>query len=115
MSSASVSTIALWIDGREVEATGGRCGEVTDSATGKVVKLVPFGSVDDVNVAVASSLSSWTAWSLTPPLQRARVLMRARDLLDQRKEELAKIITLKHGKTLADAVGSVQRGTFYTL
>ena len=110
MSSASVSTIALWIDGREVEATGGRCGEVTDSATGKVVKLVPFGSVDDVNVAVASSLSSWTAWSLTPPLQRARVLMRARDLLDQRKEELAKIITLEHGKTLADAVGSVQRG-----
>ena len=110
MSSASVSTIALWIDGREVEATGGRCGEVTDSATGEVVKLVPFGSVDDVNVAVASSLSSWTAWSLTPPLQRARVLMRARDLLDQRKEELAEIITLEHGKTLADAVGSVQRG-----
>ena len=110
MSSASVLTIALWIDGREVEATGGRCGEVTDSATGEVVKLVPFGSVDDVNVAVASSLSSWTAWSLTPPLQRARVLMRARDLLDQRKEELAKIITLEHGKTLADAVGSVQRG-----
>jgi len=110
MSSASVSKIALWIDGREVEATGGRCGEVTDSATGEVVKLVPFGSVDDVNVAVASSLSSWTAWSLTPPLQRARVLMRARDLLDQRKEELAKIITLEHGKTLADAVGSVQRG-----
>ena len=110
MSSASVSTIALWIDGREVEATGGRCGEVTDSATGEVVKLVPFGSVDDVNVAVASALSSWTAWSLTPPLQRARVLMRARDLLDQRKEELAKIITLEHGKTLADAVGSVQRG-----
>ena len=50
------------------------------------------------------------AWSATPPLRRARVLMKFRDLLDRHRKDLARIVTQEHGKTLADAEGSVTRG-----
>ena len=106
----SVSTVSLWVNGRETASLGSRHGQVTNSATGEVVRFVPFATAEDVALAVEAARAAWPAWRSTSPLRRARILMRARELLDQSKEELAQLITVEHGKTLPDALGSTQRG-----
>ena len=107
---AARATVPFWIGGRETAAEGSRHGQVTNSATGETVQVVPFATAADVDRAVQTARAAWPGWRDTTPLRRARVLMRARDLVEQKKEELARIITVEHGKTLPDAMGEVQRG-----
>jgi malonate-semialdehyde dehydrogenase (acetylating) / methylmalonate-semialdehyde dehydrogenase len=98
------SALPLWIGGEERAATSGRAGDVFDPSTGEVIRRVGFASRDDVGRAVAAAKAD------TPPLRRARVLMRFRELLEARRGELAALVSQEHGKTLPDAGGSVQRG-----
>ena len=63
----------------------------------------------DVDGAVARRGGRCPDWRATPPLRRARILMRFRELMDAHQKDLAKIITQEHGKTLADAEGSRSR------
>ena len=106
----AVPTVPCWVNGRPAAPAGGREGLVTDSATGRTVRTVPFAAPDDVDAAVQGARAAFPAWRDTTPLRRARVLMRFRDLLERRKGEMARVITEEHGKTLDDAAGSVQRG-----
>ena len=106
----AVSTVPFWIDGKHHSALGSREGIVTNSATGQVVRTVPFANDADIDLAVASARAAFPAWRATTPLRRARILMRFRDLLERRTPDLAALITEEHGKTLPDAAGSVQRG-----
>jgi malonate-semialdehyde dehydrogenase (acetylating)/methylmalonate-semialdehyde dehydrogenase len=71
---------------------------------------VPFANAADVDAAVRSAEAAFGAWRTAPPLRRARVLMRFRELMEAHKKDLAKIVTQEHGKTLADAEGSITRG-----
>src|SRR5262249_54835150 len=91
--------------------TSSRTGDVFDPATGEVAARVAFASGEDVGMAVAAAAKAFPAWAATPPLRRARVLFRFKDLLDQHAAELAAIVTRGHGKGLSDAKGSVMRGT----
>src|SRR5688572_1872324 len=106
----AVQTVPLWVNGRAVRASSTRSGSVTNPASGEVVREVPFCNDADVGAAVAAAKAAFPAWRDTPPLRRARVLMRYRELIDTHRDELARLITEEHGKTLADAGGSVQRG-----
>ena len=106
----AIDTIALWVNGRKQPATSSRSGNVTNPATGEVVRQVPFCNEADIASAVAAAKAAFPAWRDTPPLRRARILMRYRELIEAHRDELAKLITEEHGKTLADAGGSVQRG-----
>ncbi len=106
----TASTVSFWINGRHAPATGSRHGTVTNSATGAVIRTVPFADDADVDAAVASARAAFPAWRATTPLRRARILMRFRELLERRTGDLAAAITEEHGKTLSDAAGSVQRG-----
>jgi malonate-semialdehyde dehydrogenase (acetylating)/methylmalonate-semialdehyde dehydrogenase len=110
MDLTTLERLPLWIGGRAVPARTTRYGEVTNPATGEVVRHVPFANAADVDAAVKSAADALPAWRSTPSLRRARVLMRFRELLDAHKKDLAKIVTQEHGKTLADAEGSVTRG-----
>ena len=103
-------TVPLWVNGRRTPATSPRSGDVTNPATGAVVRRVPFCDDADIGAAVAAAKAAFPAWRKTPSLRRARILMRYRELLEKHREELAGIITEEHGKTLVDAAGSVQRG-----
>ena len=78
----STNTVPFWINGREASGSGSRIGEVTNSATGEVVKHVPFASPADVDTAVKAAREAWPEWRDTTPLRRARVLMAVRDLVD---------------------------------
>jgi malonate-semialdehyde dehydrogenase (acetylating)/methylmalonate-semialdehyde dehydrogenase len=93
-----------------VRSASRRSGEVFNPATGEMIRRVPFATSDEVSAAVSAAQAAFPAWRDTPPLRRARILMRFRELLEVHREELAQLICEEHGKTLPDAAGSVQRG-----
>ena len=107
---STASTVSFWINGEHAPAAGSRHGTVTNPATGAVIRTVPFADDTDVDAAVESARAAFPAWRATTPLRRARILMRFRDLLERRTDDVAAAITEEHGKTLPDATGSVQRG-----
>ena len=110
MDLTTLERLPLWIDGRAVPAQTKRYGEVTNPATGEVIRHVPLGNAQDVDAAVGAASAALPAWRASPPLRRARILMRFRELMDAHKKSLAAIVTEEHGKTLADAEGSITRG-----
>jgi malonate-semialdehyde dehydrogenase (acetylating)/methylmalonate-semialdehyde dehydrogenase len=104
-----LETVPVWINGKPV-APGGRFGEVYNPATGQVTKRVVFADANLVDSAVKAAAAAFPEWRDTPPLRRARVLQKFLELLQKNQKQLAEIITEEHGKTLPDAMGSVQRG-----
>ena len=104
-----LDSVPVWIDGKAV-APSGRSGEIYNPATGQVTKRVPLCDASVIDAAVKSAAAAFPAWRDTPPLRRARVMQEFLNLLKQHQKELAKLVTEEHGKTLPDAMGSVQRG-----
>jgi len=102
--------IGHFIDGKLVPGNAGRQGDVCDPATGRVARRVVFADRSEVESAVAAAAAAFPAWAATPPLRRARVLFRFKQLLDVHAGELAALVTAEHGKVLSDAQGSVTRG-----
>jgi len=96
--------------GGELVAPEGRLAEVFDPASGEVTAQVALADTALVDRAVVAAARAFPAWSQTPPLRRARVLMRFRELLEQNRGPLAAAITREHGKVLSDADGEVTRG-----
>ncbi len=110
MDLSTLERLPMWVGGHPHSPTTTRYGEVTNPATGEVIRHVPYGNAADVDAAVQSAAAAFPGWAASPPLRRARALMRFRDLLDRHRKDLARIVTQEHGKTLADAEGSVVRG-----
>ena len=107
---AGAKVLHHFMDGARVPGEGRRFGEVYDPARGVVSARVPFATAREVDRAVRSAKGVGAGWSATPPAQRARLLFRFHALLDAHRDELARIVSAEHGKTLDDARGSVQRG-----
>lgn len=108
--SNAVETVALWVNGRKATSSSTLAAVVTNPATGTVVRQVPLCNERDIDSAVKAAQGAFPAWRDTPPIRRARILMRYRELIDGHRQELIQLITEEHGKTLEDAAGSVQRG-----
>ena len=104
-----LQTVPAWINGKAV-ALSGRSGEVYNPATGQVTKKVAFADAKLVDAAVKAAAAAFPAWRDTPPLRRARVMQKFLQLLQTNHQQLGKIVSEEHGKTLEDAMGSVQRG-----
>ncbi|MFN8158353.1 MAG: CoA-acylating methylmalonate-semialdehyde dehydrogenase [Candidatus Nanopelagicales bacterium] len=102
--------ISHWIDGKPYGAVAERTGEVHDPATGAVTGRVDFATVEVMDEAVAAAKAAFAEWGRTSLTKRATILFAFRELLNERKEELAAIITAEHGKVLSDALGEVTRG-----
>jgi len=83
---------------------------VHNPATGEVIARVPFCTSEEIEATVRAADDAWRSWRQVPAVVRARYLFRYRDLLERHKDELARLITREHGKTLDDARGSIQRG-----
>ncbi|TDD52497.1 CoA-acylating methylmalonate-semialdehyde dehydrogenase [Saccharopolyspora elongata] len=102
--------IRHWIAGKPADAAPQRSGEVFDPATGQVTKRVAFAAESDVDAAVTAAAEALKSWRRASLAKRSNVLFAFRELLNQRKGELAEIITAEHGKVVSDAAGEVQRG-----
>ncbi|HZJ26255.1 MAG TPA: CoA-acylating methylmalonate-semialdehyde dehydrogenase [Acidimicrobiia bacterium] len=90
-------------------ATGAQETDVWDPATGAVIARVRHSSVDDVASAVAAAANAAPGWRRTTPNDRVQRLFRAKMLLEQQIEALARCITEEHGKLLSEARGEVRR------
>jgi len=104
-----LETVPAWIGGKPV-ASAARYGEVFNPASGQVTKRVVFSDKNLIDSAVAAATAAFPEWRDTPPLRRARVMQEFLALLKKNQKQLAEIVTDEHGKVLADAMGSVQRG-----
>jgi malonate-semialdehyde dehydrogenase (acetylating) / methylmalonate-semialdehyde dehydrogenase len=105
-----VARITHWIGGRRVEGTSGRSGPVFDPARGVQTGAVDLATADEVAQAVAAAQAAFPAWRSVSLAKRAELLFRVRELVHDRREELARILTAEHGKVLSDAIGEVTRG-----
>src|SRR5947207_936718 len=106
-----MSDIQHYIDGKRVEGTSGLWGDVYNPATGERSRRVAFAGAGGGDQAVRTAAAAFPGWAATPPLTRARILFKFRELLDREAGALARLITDEHGKVLSDAAGEVTRGT----
>src|ERR1041384_2100888 len=103
-------TITHWIDGKPYERAAEHHGDVFNPATGEVQAKVAFATpavVDEAVDAAARAAQTWRAVSLA---KRTKILFAFRQLVDKHQREIAKLLTLEHGKVTADALGEVNRG-----
>ncbi len=98
-----------WIEGREESSRSGRHGEVTNSASGEVIAQVPFADQEEVDAAVGAAVAAAPDWESASLSERTRIMFAFRELLRARRDEMAAIVTLEHGKVTEDARGEVQR------
>jgi len=103
-------TLNHWINGRAVAGQSGRMGDVFNPAIGEKIAEVPLASVGEVAQAVAAAHAAAPEWAGAPPIRRARVIFKFKELIETHMDEFAAIVTREHGKVLSDAAGSITRG-----
>jgi malonate-semialdehyde dehydrogenase (acetylating)/methylmalonate-semialdehyde dehydrogenase len=102
--------ITHWINGASWSGTAKRKGEVFNPATGLKTGEVDFAEISTIDEAIESAAKAFPMWRDTSLTKRAQIVFKFRELLNNKKEELAAIITSEHGKVLSDALGEVTRG-----
>lgn len=103
-------TISHWINNAPFEGASSATAPVTNPATGVVTGEVALAGVEDARAVIDAAAAAFPAWRDTSLAKRTQVLFAFRQLLNERKGELAAIITSEHGKVLSDALGEVSRG-----
>jgi malonate-semialdehyde dehydrogenase (acetylating)/methylmalonate-semialdehyde dehydrogenase len=97
--------IPHWISGEAVPSSGERTAPVFDPARGVETKRVGLATAEDIDSAISSAGKAFPAWRDLSITKRQQILFRFRELLNERKGELAQIITSEHGKVVSDALG----------
>ena len=105
-----MNTIQHFVNGNKFSGESKRVGKVFNPATGEQSAEVKLASTKDVNDAVENAKKAFETWSNKPPLQRARVMFKFKELIEKNSDELTKIIVSEHGKVYEDAKGSLTRG-----
>jgi malonate-semialdehyde dehydrogenase (acetylating)/methylmalonate-semialdehyde dehydrogenase len=102
-------TIENAVAGKRYVSTGRRV-PVYNPATGEQSAELPLSTLSELNDAVASAKKAFPAWANTPPMKRARVMFKFKQLLEAHADELARAISSEHGKVHDDALGELARG-----
>src|SRR4051794_19435003 len=102
--------IGHFIGGKTVPGASGRYGDVYDPNTGDVQARVALAKHSEVEHAIAVAEAAQPAWAATNPQRRARVMFKFLELIQCEHDELAKLLSSEHGKTVPDARGDIQRG-----
>jgi succinate-semialdehyde dehydrogenase/glutarate-semialdehyde dehydrogenase len=97
----------LIVGGNRRVASDGSTFQVLDPATGRQLATVASGTVDDAIACVNAAASAAAAWAATPPRRRSEILLATYELMVERAEELALLISAENGKALPDARGEV--------
>ncbi len=103
-------TITHWVNNKAYPGTSSATAPVTNPATGEVTGEVALANVEDARAVIDAAAAAFPAWRDTSLAKRTAILFRFREVLNERKPELAAIITAEHGKVLDDALGEVTRG-----
>lgn len=106
---AGAEDTAHLIGGQRV--TGGKGSQsLYNPATGEVVRSVALADAAVVDSAIRAAEAAFESWRDTPPLKRARIMFRFKQLLDENADEIARRVSEEHGKVFSDALGEVGRG-----
>jgi malonate-semialdehyde dehydrogenase (acetylating)/methylmalonate-semialdehyde dehydrogenase len=100
----------LFINGEWSRPAGLATTPVFNPSSGEIIAQTPVGGATEVNAAVEAAHAAFPAWMETPPIERARVMFRYRELLLKHFDEIAALISREHGKTRGEARGDLQRG-----
>ncbi len=103
------TTVPAYIDGRFRESGSDEREEIFDPSTGEVIALLPYSTADEVEAAIRAARAAAPAWADTPVPDRAAVMFRFKQLLEDDFEELARLVTRENGKTLDESRGEVRR------
>ena len=110
MSTEGKKVVGHYIGGQSVIGASGREGGVYNPATNKLIRNVALADVAEVDKAVSNAAEAFHDWAEMPPARRVQVLYRYRELLIQNIDEMARLLSSEHGKTVDDAKGSITRG-----
>ena len=97
-------------DGKIVIGASGNYLKVDDPSTGEIIGEVTLSNENDFNNIVNSSVKAFNLWSQVTPLKRSRIIFKYKEIIEKDIENIAKLVSIEHGKTLDDAKGSVIRG-----
>ena len=100
----------LFINGEWVESSRNGAEPVYNPSEGIQISATPMCGADEIDRAVGAASTAFPAWAETPAVDRARLMFRFKELLEKHFEDLSRIVTREHGKTLEEARGSVRRG-----
>jgi malonate-semialdehyde dehydrogenase (acetylating)/methylmalonate-semialdehyde dehydrogenase len=107
---AELGHVSHWIGGQLVEGASGRRGPVYDPATGQAGQVGRFCFGRRGRQGRWCRLGSVPEWRATSLSKRTEIMFRIRNLVDQRRKEIAALLTAEHGKVPSDALGEVARG-----
>lgn len=110
MSTEGKRVVGHYIGGQSVIGTSGREGSVYNPATNELIRNVALADAAEVDKAVSNAAEAFHDWAEMPPARRVQVLYRYRELLIQNIDEMARLLSSEHGKTVDDAKGSITRG-----
>src|SRR5215212_9308379 len=105
-----VKRITHWFGGGPVSGSSGRTGPVFNPASGTQSGEVDFASVEEVDRAVQAAKEAFASWRAVSLSRKTETFFRIRQLVDDHREDIAKLLTAEHGKVLSDAMGEVARG-----
>jgi malonate-semialdehyde dehydrogenase (acetylating)/methylmalonate-semialdehyde dehydrogenase len=104
-----VYLVPHFINGKHLIQNEGSGKDIYNPAQGKIIGRVNFATSDICEQAISGAKLAWESWSETAPMKRAKILFNFRELLEKNQNDIAKIVTREHGKSLDDARGSIAR------
>ncbi|XP_039247892.1 methylmalonate-semialdehyde/malonate-semialdehyde dehydrogenase [acylating], mitochondrial-like [Styela clava] len=107
---SSGATTKLFIDGKFIESKTDRWIDLANPATNEIITRVPESTQEEMEAATAAAVRTFPAWSELSVMSRQQIMFKYQQLIKENQGEIAKLITLEQGKTLADAEGDVLRG-----
>ncbi len=107
---SQIEHVPLLVDGQWKTSGSTSTADVYNPSTGKIIARVPLCSAEETAAVVEVAAAALPKWSATPAVERARVMFRYRQLIEEHFEELAALVTREHGKTLPESRAEVQRG-----
>ena len=105
-----MSVIKHFVDGKSYEGSSKRTSKIFNPATGENISNVILASKADIDFSVGKAKKAFYEWSNKPPIIRARVLFKYKEIIEKNSGLLTKLIVNEHGKVYEDAKGSLKRG-----
>jgi malonate-semialdehyde dehydrogenase (acetylating)/methylmalonate-semialdehyde dehydrogenase len=105
-----VLNLQNYVDGEWVDSASDDVLDVTNPATGRAIARVPMSTAEETNAAIKAAEEAFPEWRRTTPLARVRCLFRLKELLEENFEELSRVQTMEHGKTIDESRGETRRG-----
>ncbi len=105
----SIAIMKNYINGEWVESNTETFGDIWNPVLGEKIASVPYGTSQDVDMAVKAAAAAYPEWKAIPPLARARYLFRLKDAFEEAFEDIARVLTIEQGKAIDESRGEVRR------